>query len=1140
MAPSVSAPDAHCWHLAQAGDADAIARLINHSLRGQAVRATATVEGRCLDITLRSPYGLHPDKVFAWLQAGLSKLSLPGVQRLSVTAWTGEVVAPTWQRTVDLPTEPGVGHQTRVDLTPSPDATSVTIQARDIIGQVVVGNNNTVIGPGGNLVVYPLSPNQRPRVRPVAVGDRFCPPPFPHLLDRVEETQQIATACQRGQTVDCFSAPGFGKTALLRATAHRPEITAQCPEGVIYLRAGRHTAADLAQALFEAFYTADVPFKPTDIQIRRALKGKKALVLIDDLAIEREEVQGLLLSFPDLTFLLASQRRSLWGEEAAAIPLPGLPLRDAIALIDHTLGNRLQGSELQAAEALCRHLQGHPLRILQAVSQAQHQRLGMVTLAQQVMAAPSPEQAILATLNQLPNSDQRAIAVLALLGGTPLDIGALAHVTGNPTVATLIETLQAWHWVLGDGLGYRLAENLVQPLQPLFPLGDWLPRLATGLTTWMQQHSPALIADHGDAIVQVMELAAQAGQWTEVLRLGQALDGALIVEAQWGLWEQALQVSLQAARAVGDQAAEAWVLHQRGSRCLSLGDTIGAYPDLLQALAIREALQDTAAATLTRHNLSLFSHLLNQDADPPLELLPPTVTTPDLQHRWPLGRWLAIAAPLLLAVVTTWLVWPRPNPPGDPVPEEPSGDPLRPEEDQPLTPDMRVDRATINFEPQEIGTTSAPQTLTITNPGEAPLPLNPQAWLTGRHPEDFVITQVCTSGDGALPATLAIAPGETCTVQLVFQPQQAGDRTATLTLSSDALDQSLQIPLAGTGTTIPRLSISPSTLTFESQVAGSQSDAQTLTVTNHGTGALTLDAVTLTADQAAAFRLDPQTCAEQTLEPQASCTIQVAFSPGRTSPSQTVQAQLQVQSNAPDAPHTIPLTGEVVANDPDPLPEARLQVSPTQLAFGAQPVNGDGQSAPLVLANPGRAPLQVEALRIGGPQASDFSLQRRCSVVEPGGECQLSVQFRPTAPGDRQATLTLTSNAVNTPTVTIGLQGRGVVPEVTVSPSTINFGYQTQTVESIVITSRGEAPLRIEGISLAGNNPDYFEITANRCAGLTLATAGSTCTIDLRYHGDSRSPNPTQADSLPNAQLLIRSNATTTPDTVALSGQRLI
>jgi hypothetical protein len=98
----------------------------------------------------------------------------------------------------------------------------------------------------------------------------------------------------------------------------------------------------------------------------------------------------------------------------------------------------------------------------------------------------------------------------------------------------------------------------------------------------------------------------------------------------------------------------------------------------------------------------------------------------------------------------------------------------------------------LTFAAQAIGTTSAPQTITITNSGNAPLFIN-SAQTRGANPLDF--TQV---NDGC--SGLTLAAGTSCSVAITFTPTASGTRSATFILTDNAANSPQTVPITGTGT----------------------------------------------------------------------------------------------------------------------------------------------------------------------------------------------------------------------------------------------------------------------------------------------------------------------------------------------------
>jgi Putative Ig domain/Abnormal spindle-like microcephaly-assoc'd, ASPM-SPD-2-Hydin len=96
----------------------------------------------------------------------------------------------------------------------------------------------------------------------------------------------------------------------------------------------------------------------------------------------------------------------------------------------------------------------------------------------------------------------------------------------------------------------------------------------------------------------------------------------------------------------------------------------------------------------------------------------------------------------------------------------------------------------LTFAAQAIGTTSAPQSITVTNTGNAGLFISSAAV---RNTLDF--TQVSDGCSG-----LTLAPGTSCSVSITFSPTASGTRSASFTLSDNAANSPQSVPLTGTGT----------------------------------------------------------------------------------------------------------------------------------------------------------------------------------------------------------------------------------------------------------------------------------------------------------------------------------------------------
>lgn len=150
---------------------------------------------------------------------------------------------------------------------------------------------------------------------------------------------------------------------------------------------------------------------------------------------------------------------------------------------------------------------------------------------------------------------------------------------------------------------------------------------------------------------------------------------------------------------------------------------------------------------------------------------------------------------------------------------------------------------------------------------------------------------------------VSIAPGDSCTLTVGFEPIEAGDFNATLVVNTNVPNApSVQIRVRAQVQLRPepRVRASPRTVAFGRQVGGT-SAPRTITITNEGGLPANLNLV-LASQQ---FVVVNTNCAA-TLPPQRSCTTDVAFQPQGYGPRNGAYV---VTSNSPDSPIRVELTG---------------------------------------------------------------------------------------------------------------------------------------------------------------------------------------------------------------------------------------
>ena len=189
-------------------------------------------------------------------------------------------------------------------------------------------------------------------------------------------------------------------------------------------------------------------------------------------------------------------------------------------------------------------------------------------------------------------------------------------------------------------------------------------------------------------------------------------------------------------------------------------------------------------------------------------------------------------------------------------------------------PSASLSPSSLGFGSRNVGTTSPPQTVTLTNTGAAAMTIS-SIGVTGANAGDFAQTNTCPVS----PSTLAA--GANCTISVTFTPTGAGARAANLSVADDAPGSPQTVALSGTGVAAaPAVSLSPTSLAFGQQPVGTSSASQNVTLTNTGTAALTISSIGLTGTNSGDYA-QTNTCpiSPATLGVGANCTISVTFSP---------------------------------------------------------------------------------------------------------------------------------------------------------------------------------------------------------------------------------------------------------------------
>ncbi|HEY2054905.1 MAG TPA: choice-of-anchor D domain-containing protein, partial [Solirubrobacterales bacterium] len=318
---------------------------------------------------------------------------------------------------------------------------------------------------------------------------------------------------------------------------------------------------------------------------------------------------------------------------------------------------------------------------------------------------------------------------------------------------------------------------------------------------------------------------------------------------------------------------------------------------------------------------------------------------------------------------------------------------------------------------------------------------------------------------------------------------------------------------------------SPTSLDFGTQVISQLYLSKPVTLTNTGDAPLQVSGVTINATGARNFVIDDDHCSGQTLAAGASCIVEVLFLPTSTGAK---AASLDFEDDAAGSPQSVALAG--VGQSPV------IAVAPARLEFAEQTLGTASPPRTLTVTNDGTVPLQVEHAAPAGNGAGEFAVVgNSCTAapVEPGHDCQVEVQFKPSNMGSASALVQIEDDAAGSPHVAV-VSGTGVGAKVAFSPARLSFGEQQVGArapeQKVAVTNTGNAPLHVTRAVLGGAGAGPFLIGADECGGRAIAP-GASCDIEVGFRASTAGEYV--------AELSLVSDAVETAPSVALDGRAI-
>lgn len=308
---------------------------------------------------------------------------------------------------------------------------------------------------------------------------------------------------------------------------------------------------------------------------------------------------------------------------------------------------------------------------------------------------------------------------------------------------------------------------------------------------------------------------------------------------------------------------------------------------------------------------------------------------------------------------------------------------------------VSVSPASLAFGDQTIGTSSAPQTVTLTNLKPSALKIN-SIGIGGTDSSDFSQTNNC--------GTSVPAHGS-CQIKVTFTPQATGYLYASLNLAFQGSGSPLTLPLDGIGVTAI-VTLTPQKLSFHTQLIGVASSPQVATLANTGTGAVTISSISINGP------FTQTNDCPASLAASTNCDIFVRFAPQKKGEA---EGTLSVSDDATGSPQEVSLSGVGTV----------VTFLPQGVNFGDQKVGTSSPPVAVKLFNKGRTTLSITQITIAGTNSGDFSEKNNCGQSVPThGHCTITVTFTPTATGPRAAAVSVSDDGGGSPQL-VPLAGTG-------------------------------------------------------------------------------------------------------------------
>jgi hypothetical protein len=383
-------------------------------------------------------------------------------------------------------------------------------------------------------------------------------------------------------------------------------------------------------------------------------------------------------------------------------------------------------------------------------------------------------------------------------------------------------------------------------------------------------------------------------------------------------------------------------------------------------------------------------------------------------------------------------------------------------------PVLSVTTTSINFSTVMAGS-SSDLPITLSNTGNETITVN-----------TLSVTGIGFSLVGAT-TPINITPGNSQTITVRFSPTDVVNYSGSLSIQSNGGNQTVSLSGQGAG---GKISLSQEQIDFGTIPTGSP-ETVALTVTNAGNAPMNVTSIT--PPSSPFFSVSYLGTPPIQLLPNTSFTILVTFTP---TTANNYNSSFVIQTNAINGNKTVNLQGFGQSAG------GTATLSPEQIDFGAI-ATGSSKTIALTVTNTGNLSMNITGITApSSPFSVSYTGTPPISLL-PGTSYTINVTFSPATANNYSSSFVIQTNATNG-NRTVNLQGVGVSPDISVTPSPIAFTDtpvdQSQSM-NLSIKNNGTLTVTINDF----DEPDApFSITGLPSTPYSL-TAGSTLNLVVKF-----------------------------------------